>query len=380
MTDMSRFFPEFSCKRPNCGSLTGGICECVTLQSSINTIRIPDPNSLPELIFQPENLTSPRAGFFSSAFHQVEKYKLDRDLHRLESAYFRENPSLAEQPDRAGIDSLVQRCKSPTRPKKVIENEDRETAIARFERHIKIKQGQVKPTKLECEMGGALVQRPMAQDESLCADKFGPIESIDRETGEVLPMKFLKTAVARISYRQWSDEYRIRVQAQSRIGNPPPAQGGERSTKALTSRGARNVLESGAYLAAVRGGYTTFLTLTFDEAAGERIASGSSTIGKECSRFFDSLSKMYQRGWITDNPVLESKNGFDCVGACEVIPPAKDKLDYLWVAEAPKGKTRAINPHCHVLLRWQVEPYLFHDWAQNIEKKWGQGFAILQRI
>ena len=370
MTDVSRFFPDISCKRPNCESLTGGTCECVPLQCSINTIDIPDPHNLPNLEFKPQDLTSPRAGFFSSAFHQSEKYKLDRELRCLENAYFRENPSLAEQPDRAGIDSLVQRCKSPTRSKQVIENEHKREQLARYQTYLRIKHS------IEPE----IEQRVIVQDAALCSDSIGTLESVNRETGEVSQVKFLKSAVARISYREWSDEYRIRVEAQSRIGNPPPPQGGERSTKALTSRGARNVLESGAYLAAVRGGYTTFLTLTFDDDACERIVSGSSTIGKECSRFFDAISKMYQRGWSTDNPVIETKNGFDCIGASEVIAPSAEKLDYLWVAEAPKGKTRAVNPHCHVLLRWNVEPYLFHDWAQRIENLWGQGFAKLERI
>lgn len=383
MNDMSRFFPDLSCGRPNCNSLTGGECECKPLQSSINTVAIVEPDELRPLQFKSEDLTSPRAGFFSSAFHRVEKLKLDRDLQRLETSYFKNNPSPAGQHERADIARLVQRCKSPTRTKQVNANARNEAQIERFERHIQIKRGEVKPTKLELEMGRAVLQRTLVQDVGMCTDSFGKIENVgfDKETGEVINVdKTLKTAIARISYREWSDEYRIRVEAQGRVGTPPPQQGGERSTKALTSRGARSILESGAYLSADRGGYTTFLTLTFDNEARERITSGSSTIGKECSRFFDVLSKMYQRGWSTDNPILKSQNGFDCVGASEVIPASGEKLDYLWVAEAPTNKDGDVNPHCHVLLRWKVEPYLFHDWAQRIEKNWGQGFAKLERI
>jgi len=357
--DMSRFLPEVEVNSP--------------LQGSVNSVAIYEPDELKPLEYKPQNLTSPRAGFFSSAFHHAEKAKLDRGLKCLEDAYFRKNPSPAGQREAADIARLVQRCKSPTRHKRTLENVHKYEQLALYQKHLKDKHG------IEPE----IKQRVMVQDVGLCTDSFGKIETVsfDKETGEVLKVdKTLKTAIARISYREWSDEYRIRVEAQSRVGTPPPQQGGDRSTKALTSRGARNVLESGAYLSAVRGGYTTFLTLTFDNEARERITSGASTIGKECSRFFDAISKMYQRGWSTENPILKSQNGFDCIGASEVISPSEEKLDYLWVAEAPTNKDGDVNPHCHVLLRWQVEPYLFHDWAQRIEKLWGQGFAKLERI
>ena len=172
----------------------------------------------------------------------------------------------------------------------------------------------------------------------------------------------------------------IRVQGQGRLQAAPPQQEGDRTTDQLNSRAASKIMDSGAYVTVKRGGFSTFLTLTFNQAARERITSGENTIGAEVSRFFDGLSKMYQRGWSCDGEVLRKENGYQSIGATAVTPGASDKLDYIWVAEMPKNDAGEDNPHCHVLLRWNVEPWLFHDWAYRIEKLWGQGFAKLERI
>ena len=65
-----------------------------------------------------------------------------------------------------------------------------------------------------------------------------------------------------------------------------------------------------------------------------------------------------------------------CFGSREKSAP----LDYMRVAEQPKNKQGEINPHVHVLMRWQVAPELFQSWAKRIEKLWGHGFAKLERI
>ena len=207
------------------------------------------------------------------------------------------------------------------------------------------------------------------------------LEIINESTGEILKPKLgRRGAVARIYEREWANSYRIRVMAQASATEPPPQQEGDRKTSQLSQKGASKILDSGAYVSAVRGGFTTFLTLTFDNEAQQRIVSEENTIGKEVSRFFDAISKMYQRGWQCAGDVLQTQNGLDCIGATEIIPPSHDALDYLWVAEMPDSESRGVNPHCHVLLRWNVAPHLFHDWAKRVERLWGQGFAKLERI
>ena len=206
-------------------------------------------------------------------------------------------------------------------------------------------------------------------------------EFLNESTGELLKPKVGRgNAIVRLFESEWAKTYRIRVMAQGSTSEPPPQQAGDRETSELSQKGASKILRSGAYVSAVRGGYTTFLTLTFDAKARERIINQEQTIGKEVTRFFDASSKMFQRGWQCGGDSLKSKNGFDCIGATEIVPPSHDALDYLWVAEMPENSKGEPNPHCHVLLRWNVEPHLFHDWAKRIEKLWGQGFAKLERI
>ncbi|MCP4060351.1 MAG: hypothetical protein GY738_24275 [Pseudoalteromonas sp.] len=82
---------------------------------------------------------------------------------------------------------------------------------------------------------------------------------------------------------------------------------------------------------------------------------------------------------------------------CEQSASKKPVFDYLWCAEAPakkhgskvyewEGEKIEIqcvgeqNYHAHVLMRWNVEPVFFHEWAARIEKIWGQGFVTIERI
>jgi hypothetical protein len=171
-----------------------------------------------------------------------------------------------------------------------------------------------------------------------------------------------------VTHREWSDEYRIRTQVDL-PASQPPAQSGPRITSGLSLNGAVAISDSCHYIALKQGGYKTFLTLTFDDDARNRIASGRSTIQKETSRFFDGLQKMYQRGWIANAPLGQVK-----------VPGHDHKLKYCWVAENPKNKRGEDNPHLHVLMAWKVPFVLFDSWAKRIEGIWGQGFASLEKI
>lgn len=251
-------------------------------------------------------------------------------------------------------------------------------------------------------------------------------------------------SVARIYSREWSGETRVSIESFLRDPEAPPPTCGERWTEVLTEAGCRAIIDSGAYVSVMRGGYTTFLTLTLDKEARERVntvkpftlngakgdevgeikASGKfshiglegdfcsgtqasglfvpieftteSTIGRETSRFFDGMQKMYQRGAklsdtgdmfadLPPSPYVDVKHS-------EFGPvPIQEKLDYMWVAENPMKQTvvhtefgpgfeMANNPHVHVLMRWRVPHKLFYGWAARIEKIWGQGFAHLEKI
>lgn len=199
-----------------------------------------------------------------------------------------------------------------------------------------------------------------------------------------------------IGHRAWSDEYRIRSEITVPTKQQPPEQAGTRVTDILTENGARKIAESCEYMAADRGGYSTFLTLTFDEkqrarlerqvwdgvelpkpekqiikdhlgnettieseTAGEYTVLDAetnrpytplkfkyeTTIQKEISRFFDGLQKMYQRGWVAEIDGKKEK-----IAGSKLVPQMRktkegaeyclikrkpEKLDYCWVAEVP---------------------------------------------
>jgi len=315
--------------------------------------------------------------------------QMNRNLKRSEQLeHGRRLLSLAEGSETTKDYRLVKKCKSPTRLSEACETyleskrmQAKNEFFARAEAlDAKHAEWLKKPLK-DQTYTQSYQSFPIDLTNGLDGNQF-----INKNTGEILkPVIGRRAAVARIYEREWANSYRIRVMAQGSASEPPPQQEGDRETSQLSQKGASKILDSGAYVSAVRGGFTTFLTLTFDSEARERIATQETTIGKEVSRFFDLASKTYQRGWQCDNNLIKNEStknkGFDCIGASEVVAPKGDGLDYLWVAEMPENKeTGKPNPHCHVLLRWSVEPHLFYDWAARLERNWGLGFANLKRI
>ncbi|WIG70026.1 hypothetical protein KEC58_17555 [Photobacterium damselae] len=70
----------------------------------------------------------------------------------------------------------------------------------------------------------------------------------------------------RLMKRDWSGQYRILQTTQGALGaNQLDENCGERFTEKLTKRAVTKIFESGAYVAACHGGYTTFVTLTFTQ-------------------------------------------------------------------------------------------------------------------
>ena len=247
-----------------------------------------------------------------SNFRDIEQ--MNRDLKRAEQLeYSRHLLSLAEGSETTKDPRLVKKCKSPTRISEA------------FETLIESKRMQSKSEFFAASEANLIkhnewLKRPLKDQTYTIKNEVNTIdgtmglslsdnrlEIINESTGEILKPKVgRRGAVARIYEREWANSYRIRVMAQASASEPPPQQEGDRETSQLSQKGASKILDSGAYVSAVRGGFTTFLTLTFDSEARERIATHESTIGKEVSRFFDAISKMYQRGWQFTNDENET--------------------------------------------------------------------------
>lgn len=182
--------------------------------------------------------------------------------------------------------------------------------------------------------------------------KIAPRNTIANET---------KTCVRMFS-QSWAGKFKFNL-VTGALGAKvaPPETSGERITKELTKNASRHILESGAYLSATRAGYSTFLTLTFNDESRQALdllvpinrnvikkyktdheekytiecysgvpfslgdteeiknatrysnafeSSGAftpvdfepkTTIGKEVSRFFDGAQKIYQRGFVPES-------------------------------------------------------------------------------
>ena len=310
--------------------------------------------------------------------NHLDVEQMNRDLKRGEQLeHARHLLSLAEGRESTQDTRLVKKCKSPTRlssdEETHLESKRIQSKLDFFSRAKAIDAKHEEWLKLPLRDQTYTVKNEIQEINPLIglARSQNGLELINENTGEILKPKVgRRAAVARIYEREWSGETRLRVMAQGSASEPPPQQSGDRETSELSQKGASKILDSGAYVSAVRGGFTTFLTLTFDAEARQRIINQESTIGKEVSRFFDAISKTYQRGWQftnDDNEII-------------TVPAANDSLDYVWVAEMPENKKGEPNPHCHVLLRWGVEQEIFKPWAQRIESLWGLGFAKLERI
>ena len=186
-----------------------------------------------------------------------------------------------------------------------------------------------------------------------------------------------------IESRKWAGEYRVRTQVDQLAALPTPDTSGERKTKELTLRGARAIADSCDFMAKCHGGYKTFLTLTLDDDARARVASGEMTIQKEVKRFFDGANQVFKRGFTYQNDKGESVKVEPYHGAPDNWQDDSGKmqsLPYCWVIEVPKNANGEDNPHLHVLLGWRIAYRHFDAWAKRLEKLWGQGFAHLEKI
>ncbi|MDP2505635.1 hypothetical protein [Oceanobacter sp. 3_MG-2023] len=242
-------------------------------------------------------------------------------------------------------------------------------AAERSDRAYRLVKAAKSPTGLSRPSAWAVsmpVQAPESEDDP---SVYFPDGRIDLDTGEVIRYRAKDHNTKVIFERKtWADEYRVRTRCDTATGKPPE-QAGKRISQMLTLAGASKLAESCRYVHKKSGGYTTFLTLTLDEEARERVANGA-TIQSQVSRFWDAVTKAYKRGW------TETLEGKEHKGQ----PHGDDDLDYCWVIENPKNEDGEDNPHVHIMMRWRVPYRDFQAWARRLERLWGQGFAHLEKI
>ncbi|WP_430520193.1 hypothetical protein, partial [Aliivibrio sp.] len=94
---------------------------------------------------------------------------------------------------------------------------------------------------------------------------------INRDESSLAPVSF------QIQHREWSGQYRGQLVTQTPSSSAPAANVGERFTKKLSKRSVSKIFESAAYTATCHGGFTTFLTATFDKTQRRGIFGGMDT-------------------------------------------------------------------------------------------------------
>lgn len=109
-----------------------------------------------------------------------------------------------------------------------------------------------------------LLQRSTSRkDELLSSESYFNHNDLYELTGK--QKETSKTRV-RLMHREWAGQYRILQTTQGALGaNQLDVNSGDRFTEKLTKRAVTKIFESGAYVAACHGGFTTFVTLTFSQ-------------------------------------------------------------------------------------------------------------------
>ncbi|MBE0369234.1 hypothetical protein [Pseudoalteromonas aurantia] len=169
--------------------------------------------------------------------------------------------------------------------------------------------------------------------------------------------------------RNWCGGFRVVCTQMTRPSDAPESNTGDRVTTELTSRARGKIIESGLYMAAVKGGFTAFTTVTLDEKARWRMDNNHyrkvakrkagvklgaiytetgellhdevitsadftavvferSTIGQELSPFLDNVGKMHKRGWVATGKISYTPKAkkypwgkIECVGLSDRLYP-----------------------------------------------------------
>ncbi|WP_390339456.1 hypothetical protein [Vibrio harveyi] len=109
-----------------------------------------------------------------------------------------------------------------------------------------------------------------------------------------------------LMHRSWNETYKFQAVTETPSSAAPAANVGERFSEKLTSRSVSKIFESGAYVAACHGGFSTFLTLTFTQA--QRLAIFGGMLGEEeCRAMGANHPIMYKRNMVTVHPKAGEK-------------------------------------------------------------------------
>lgn len=109
-----------------------------------------------------------------------------------------------------------------------------------------------------------------------------------------------------LMHRSWNDTYKFQAVTETPASAAPAVNVGERFSEKLTSRSVSKIFESGAYVAACHGGFSTFLTLTFTQA--QRLAIFGGMLGEEeCRTMGANHPIIYKRNMVTVHPKAGEK-------------------------------------------------------------------------
>lgn len=211
---------------------------------------------------------------------------------------------------------LVKGCKSPTREFRV-----------RKERQIRIIRGLAK----------SLRPRTVFSSAEATFNHHDLYETTERSTPAILNQngKRARGETGRIPismqlmHRSWNDTYKFQAVTETPSSAAPAANVGERFSEKLTSRSVSKIFESGAYVAACHGGFSTFLTLTFTQA--QRLAIFGGMLGaEECRAMGANHPIMYKRNMVTVHPKADEKKIWhpitDIGGEYWTVPSKENRL------------------------------------------------------
>lgn len=364
-----------------------------------------------------QTLTAPKCGFFASDFaswdesqQQILKNAEQLTPARIKaiSEHFREAAAQAES------NRLVKGRKSRTGSKPAYHR-----SIRTRQRMSLLKKSQPRP----------LVFQPEKYHREAHSASFGDVSKSRILNQKGRPSCVDKPLVKlQLQARKWSQQYRLQQIVETPPSKAPEANTGERFTEKLSGRAVKTIFESAAYVSACKGGFKTFVTLTFDNARRRRVLDGTeytddgllyspvsfkrnmakvsfadgaycplyakpqkpwevqtakTTIGAEVSDFINALKKLRLRGFSALVTERDSESGRLYSPLPQVkasVVPDNAEFHYLWVAECPANSEGEPNPHVHLLMDWDMPQALFHAWAARIERLWGNGFAKLERI
>lgn len=192
--------------------------------------------------------------------------------------------------------------------------------------------------------------------------------------------------LARLYRREWSDEWRICLEVEQPSG-APPEQNGDRITRKLSARGARAMGEACEFVTQEHGGFTTFLTLTLDQAGRESVSTKRMVPDKRLSLRPEPRRESWGGSWVRDHG--RSAGDFCRVG-------------WRWTETGREGQRiggqEAAGPFCRVLERaalsalYEAGEYcdgqpaagpfcrLKTEWVSSIQREASRFFDAVQKM